>query len=72
MRALFRRFVRWITQAQRFENIQASIDALTTQMLLLPLTEEVLEDFEPYNYGSLGRVYKITKNHELVRRRDLG
>ena len=72
MRTLFRRFIRWITQAERFEVLQSRMDALESQMLLLPLVEDVVEDFEPYNYGALGKVYKITKNHELIRRRDLG
>ena len=70
MRALFRRFIRWITQADRFEGLQHRLSILETQGLLRPLVSIEEEDLEPYDYGMLGEAYRIMKNHELVTKRD--
>ena len=71
MRTLFRRFVRWITQAQRFERLEFQVSILQQAILLPVFNEEPLEiESAFYDYGMLGDVYRITKNHELVTRRD--
>ncbi len=74
MRTLFRHFVRWITQAQRFERLEDQLLELrkSNEQILLLLTpfDEPLEIGPSYDYGDLGELYQIKANHELVTKRE--
>ena len=69
MRTLFRRFIRWLTQADRFERLESQVLVLQSTMLTLGPVEEVFKA-DSYDYGEIGEMYRITANSELVSKRE--
>ena len=65
---LFRRFVRWITQAARFESLENEVLILQKAILAIAPREgkKPLAIEAPYDYGELGSFYQIKAGSELV------
>jgi len=76
LRSLLARWIRLIIGTELEDQVlvlQNRIGVLEAQMLMLPPAPEMIDEVEEvdfYKYGELGNMYKITKNHELVTRRE--